>query len=145
MREKVAIAFGSFDILHPGHIYYLKGAARYGKLVVVVARDSSIRKLKGRLPLMDERSRLGLVGALRFVDRAVLGDRIRRWNDIYKVLAKYRPDYIVLGYDQKVDMEYLNRFLKENELKSRIVRIGPYRSATFKSSRLKDAVKRLTR
>jgi FAD synthetase len=145
LRKKVAIAFGSFDILHPGHLHYLRSASRYGRLVVVVARDESIRKLKGKPPLMSERSRLEIIKSLRFVDTAVLGDRIRRWNDIYRVLARYRPGYIVLGYDQKVDREYLGRFLKENGLRSRIVRIGPYRSATFKSSRLKEAAKRLTR
>lgn len=141
LDKKTAIAFGSFDVLHPGHIHYLKGASRYGKLIVVVARDNSIKKLKGRAPVIDEKSRLEIVGSLRFVDRSVLGDRIRKWNDIYKILLRYRPDYIVLGYDQKVDTAYLNRFLEENKLRSKIVRLRPFRSEGYKSRKLKKLLK----
>ncbi len=138
---KTAIAFGSFDILHPGHIHYLKGASRYGKLTVVVARDKSVEKLKGKRPVLDEKSRLDIISALRFVDRAVLGDRIDKWNDIYRVLIRYKPDYIVLGYDQKVDMKYLMHFIDENNLGSRIVRLKPFGASGFKSRKLKRLLK----
>ena len=139
-KNRTAIAFGSFDIIHPGHIRYLKGATRYGKLTVVVARDRSIRILKGTDPVMDERARVEIVGAIRFVDRAVLGRRVGKWNDIYKVLLLFRPDTIVLGYDQKVDMGYLKEFLNKNRLRSRIVRLPPYRDDIFKSSKLKKLI-----
>lgn len=135
---KTAMAFGSFDVLHPGHIHYLKGASRYGNLIVVVARDVNIRKLKGRDPLIDERSRLEIVGSLRFVHKAVLGGRVGKgWNDIYNILLKYRPDVLVFGYDQRIDMGYLKRFLGENGLRPRIVRLRPFREYRYKSSRLK--------
>ena len=141
MTKKIALAFGSFDIMHPGHLYYLRKAGTYGRLIVVVARDSSIIKLKGRKPLMDENSRLEIIRSIRFVDRAVLGDRIRRWNDIYKVLLKFRPDFIVFGYDQKVDEKYLKEFIKAHRLESKIIRVGPYKSHVFKSSKIKNAAK----
>ncbi len=141
MKSKIAMAFGSFDILHPGHVRYLRGASRYGKLIVVVARDKSIEKLKGRRPLIDEESRREMVGSLGFVDRAVLGDRIGRWNDIYRILIRYKPDFVVFGYDQKVDMKYLKRFLMEHKLNSRIVRIKAYKSGLYKSSKLKRLMK----
>ena len=137
MPDKTAMAFGSFDVLHPGHIKYLRGASRYGKLIVVVARDASIRKLKGRSAFVDERSRLEIVGSLRFVNRAVLGDRIRKWNDIYKVVLRMHPDFLVFGYDQKVDRGYLEKFISKNKLKCRIVRLGAYRATRYKSSKLK--------
>lgn len=135
------MAFGSFDILHPGHIHYLKSAAGYGTLTVVVARDASILRLKGRAPLMDENSRLEIIKSLSFVHRAALGGRIRKWNDIYKILLKYRPDIIALGYDQRIDMDYLNLFLKRNGLRSKVVRLRPFRSGSFKSSKLKKLMK----
>lgn len=140
MSEKVAMAFGSFDILHPGHIHYLKSASRYGKLVVIVARDESIEKLKGKKALIDEKSRREIIGSLRFVDRAVLGDRIREWNDIYKILVRFRPDFIVFGYDQKVDLEYLKEFLAKHGLKSKIVRLKAFKPYTYKSSKLKKLI-----
>lgn len=138
MKEKLAMAFGSFDVLHPGHIHYLKKASRYGRLVVVVARDDNIRKLKGRRPLIDEKSRLEMIGSLRFVHKAVLGTKAGKdWKDIYKVLVKYRPDILVFGYDQRIDMDYLDAFLKKNGLHPRIVRVGSFKEGRYKSSKLK--------
>ncbi|MDE1768495.1 MAG: FAD synthase [Candidatus Micrarchaeota archaeon] len=137
MKEKTVIAFGSFDVLHPGHLHYLRSASTYGRLIVVVARDDSILKAKGRRPLIDQKSRLELISSVRFVWRAVLGNRIEKKDDRYKVLLRFKPDYIALGYDQKADMERLKNFIVENGLRSRIIRIGAYKSRTFKSMKLK--------
>jgi FAD synthetase len=137
MKEKVAMAFGSFDILHPGHIHYLKAASRHGRLIVVVSRDSSVKMLKGAAPLMGEKARLEIVGSLKFVDRAVLGNRIRRWNDIYRIVLRFRPDFIVFGYDQKVDRKYLDRFLSRNGIAPKIVIAKPFIEYRYKSSKLK--------
>lgn len=134
---KTAVAFGTFDILHPGHIHYLRSASRYGKLVVVVARDKSVERLKGRAPLMDEKSRVEIVGSLKFVHRAVLGDSIGRWNDIYNILPRLKPDYLVFGYDQRVDMGYLKGFIAKKGLKVKIIRLWPVRKEKFKSSKLR--------
>jgi len=142
MDKKLALAFGSFDILHPGHLYYLRKASTYGRLIVVVARDSSIMKLKGRKPLMDEASRLEMVRSVRFVDKAVLGERIRRWNDVYNILLKFKPDFVVFGYDQKVDYAFLNKFLESHRLNPKVVRINAYRSNIFKSSKIKNAARK---
>ena len=138
--KKTVIAFGSFDIIHPGHLHYLRGASSYGNLVVVVARDESVEKLKGRKPLMDENSRLEMIGSIKFVHRAMLGHKIRKWNEIYNILLDVRPDVIALGYDQKVDMNYLVRFLEENGLNAKIVRITPFKGAKFKSSKLRKLI-----
>ncbi|MHB1829972.1 MAG: adenylyltransferase/cytidyltransferase family protein [Candidatus Micrarchaeaceae archaeon] len=140
MREKIAMAFGSFDILHPGHIHYLERASRYGKLIVVVARDESIRMLKGRKPLFGEGSRLEVVGALRFVHKAVLGNRIKNPDGIYRILLKYRPDFIVLGYDQEIDELKLRRNLGKYGINAKIKREKPFSSDVFKSSRLRKMI-----
>ncbi len=140
-RARTAMAFGSFDVFHPGHLHYLKMASRYGRLIVVVARDINIKKLKGREPLIDEQSRLEMVSSLRFVHKAVLGERVARgWNDVYKVLLRYRPDVLVFGYDQRIDMLYLRQFLDRNRLHPRIVRLGPYKQQRYKSSKLKALI-----
>ncbi len=139
-KNRIAVAFGSFDIIHPGHLHYLKKASRYGRLIVVVSRDSSIRKIKGFGPAMDERARREIVGSLKFVDRALLGNRMSKWNDIYEILKGIKPSVIVLGYDQKVDMAYLNEFLSKNGIHARIVRIGPYKPGVFKSSKIKEGL-----
>ncbi len=138
IMAKTAVAFGTFDILHPGHIHYLRSASRYGKLEVVVARDSSVEMLKGHAPLMDEKSRVEIVGSLKFVHKAVLGDSIRKWNDIYGILPRLKPDYLVFGYDQKVDMKYLKGIIEKNGLKVKIIRLRPVRKERFKSSKLRE-------
>lgn len=111
---------GSFDILHCGHLVYLESAKKLGDyLVVIVARNSNIKKIKGREPVFDEETRREMVGSLKMVDKAVIGHR----GDIYKILKEIRPDIIALGYDQKVNIDLLKKKLNKFGLKTRIVRI----------------------
>jgi len=114
------MAFGCFDILHMGHYTYLKNAKKLGdKLIVVVARDSTIRKFKKREPVLDEESRRKLVESLKFVDSAILGST----GDKYRIIKKIKPDAIALGYDQKQDEDILKKKLKEMGVKAKVVRI----------------------
>ncbi|HEY6239020.1 MAG TPA: adenylyltransferase/cytidyltransferase family protein [Thermoplasmata archaeon] len=90
------MATGVFDLLHPGHLYFLEQARRLGdELVVVVARDQTARRLK-REPYVPEHMRRQMVEALKPVDRAILGST----TDIYSTVLEVRPDIIALGYDQ---------------------------------------------
>jgi FAD synthetase len=117
---KKVVAMGSFDILHCGHLVYLESAKKLGDyLVVIVARNSNIKKIKGREPVFDEEARREMVGSLKMVDKAVIGHR----RDIYKILKEIRPDIIALGYDQKVNIDLLKKKLNKFGLKARIVRI----------------------
>ncbi|MEM1710739.1 MAG: DUF357 domain-containing protein, partial [Sulfolobales archaeon] len=65
---------GTFDIIHPGHIYYLSEASRLGLVYAVVARDSTVRRVKGKEPINDEVSRLEVLSSLKYVYKAILGD-----------------------------------------------------------------------
>lgn len=119
------MATGSFDILHPGHIYYLSKAKALGsRLIVVVARDSSIELFKKRKPLFNETERAELLGSLKMVDIAVLGNRISGREGIFSIIRKYRPDIIAMGYDQKPGAGRLRRWLKENGINAKVVRIS---------------------
>jgi FAD synthetase len=93
------MATGVFDLLHPGHLYFLREARKLGdELWVVVARDSTARRFKHE-PIMSEGSRVALVESLKPVDRAVLGHE----GNIYEILDEIRPDVIALGFDQVHD------------------------------------------
>jgi len=71
---KKVMCAGTFDIIHPGHLYYLSEAKKHGdKLVVVVARDNTSEKFKGKKPVHSERERLEAVKMLNIVNEAVLG------------------------------------------------------------------------
>ena len=129
------MCFGSFDVLHPGHMFYLREARRFGdKLVVVVARDSSIRKIKGKEPKYRERERLEHVRDAPFVDKAVLGYD----SDPYEIIEEIKPDIICLGYDQDSYSENLSEKLAERGLNPKIYRMKPYKEHVYKSSKLKD-------
>jgi len=116
------MATGVFDLLHPGQIYYLEQAKKLGdELVVVVARDSTARKLK-REPVNDEQTRLRLVSALKPVDKAVLGHE----GDVYQTVKELRPDLIALGWDQRWSEAELERELRSRGLGARIVKLKKY-------------------
>ena len=61
MKFPKVLAFGTFDIFHPGHEFYLKSAAKHGSLHVVVARDSTVESVKGRKPKNNEDARLAVI------------------------------------------------------------------------------------
>jgi len=133
-RKKIVLAFGTFDILHSGHLYYLKKARALGtELVVVVARDGTVVREKGFKPVKDERQRLAIIRALKFVDKAVLGMKTDKLN----VISKYKPDIIALGYDQKVSKQTIERFLRANNLRAKVVRLKAHKPASHKSSLLR--------
>ena len=132
---KKVMAFGSFDILHEGHIHYLKEAKDYGHLIVIVARDENILRFKGQKPKHDENYRLEQIKKLDFVDEAVIGHK----DDILKVLEEFKPDVICLGYDQStIQEEKLKQELEKRNLKAEIVRCKPFKPEIFKSSKLKE-------
>ena len=89
------MATGTFDLLHLGHIYYLKEAKKLGdRLAVVVSTDSTVRRLKHE-PVNHEQIRLNLIKELKIVDEAYLGHE----DDIYEIVKEIKPDVIALGFD----------------------------------------------
>jgi len=131
--RKVLI-FGTFDLLHPGHIYFLNKARSYGDyLIVVIARDRNLLKLKNKQPLFLERERLKMISCLAMVDCAALGDLEL---GSYAVIRKYNPDVICFGYDQKKLKEDFMRHIFLNNLSIKIHTIKAHKSKRYKSSLL---------
>ncbi len=101
---RTVMAFGSFDLIHPGHLFYLDNAKKKGdRLIVIIARNQTILKRKKKPPVFDEQDRLMLVSRLDMVDLTVLGDL----KDPFKCLETYHPDILCFGYDQEVDLKSL--------------------------------------
>jgi len=116
------MATGVFDLLHPGHLYFLREARKLGdELWVVVARDSTARRFKHE-PIMVEASRVQLVGALKSVDRAVLGHE----GNIYEILDEIRPDVIALGFDQVHDERRILEECRKRGLPTKVVRLPKF-------------------
>jgi len=124
------VATGTFDILHPGHLWYLKESAALGtELWVIVARDVNV-KHKPR-PIIPEEQREIMVGSLNGVYKAVLGDE----HDMFRPIEEIRPDIITLGFNQHFEESRLREALNERSLKTDIVRISEYSGTPFTSSR----------
>jgi len=116
------MATGTFDILHLGHIYFLKEAKKLGDtLAVVVATDSTVRKLKHE-PVNPEKIRLELIKELRVVDEAYLGHK----EDMYKIVKEIKPDIIALGYDQVHDEKSVEKELKKRNINAKVVRLTEF-------------------
>lgn len=121
VSEKRVFVGGTFDIIHPGHVYLLKEASKYGKLYVAVARDANSLKYKGREPINPEYWRLEVVSSIRYVYQAFLGDE----EDIIRSVEKVKPDVIMLGPDQRFDERDLVRELRDRGLENiSIVRLS---------------------
>lgn len=119
------LTFGTFDHLHPGHVAYLNEAAQKGDLFVIVARDRSVERIKGRKPDESEQVRSEAIER-RFPDATVvLGDS----EDYLAPVRAIAPDLIVMGYDQK-----LPPGVSEHDLPCPIEVASPYKPEEHKSS-----------
>jgi FAD synthetase len=116
------MASGTFDLLHMGHIYYLKEAKKLGDcLVVVVATDATVRHLKHE-PVTPENIRLNLIRELKVVDEAYLGHE----DDMYTIVEEIHPDIIALGFDQIHDEQKILKELQRKKIKVQVVRLPKY-------------------
>lgn len=135
---KKVLVFGTFDILHEGHRFLFKEAKKHGDfLIVVVARDKTVSRVKKRKTVFNEEKRLQAVLGVSDVDYAFLG----YVDDVYKVLDDVGPDVICLGYDQSHFVDKLEGELKKRKLKTKIVRLPPFKEHKFKSSLLRKKMK----
>jgi FAD synthetase len=102
------IAQGTFDVLHPGHLHYLREAAAMGDILhVIIARRENVTHK--RTPILADRQRRDMVATLDPVDSALLGDR----EDIFVPIERIDPDVIVLGHDQHHDEAGIESALTE--------------------------------
>ena len=127
MGKKVVCA-GTFDYLHQGHIDFLTQAKALGDgLVVIVARDETVKRIKGFLPTHNEELRMNRVRDTGIPDTVVLGNLE---EDIFHILDELKPDIIALGYDQRVSEEKVLTRCPG----CRVIRLDSYHPEKFKSS-----------
>ena len=114
------VAQGTFDLLHPGHIHYLRDAAGMGEeLHVIIARSANVTHKPP--PVVPDEQRREMVAALEPVDEANLGHP----EDIFVPIERIDPDVIALGYDQHHDEERLQAALRERGIDCEVRRASP--------------------
>ena len=141
------MVFGTFDGLHPGHLSFFKQARALKSLVpgqaknfmknsfliVSIARDKNVFKIKGKSPGKNEKERMILVKKCGLVDKVVLAGIKNHLPHI----IKENPDIIALGYDQKAYTRNLKKDLKNKGISVKIIRLKPYKEKLYKNHLLK--------
>lgn len=128
MKKSRVVCAGTFDHLHLGHASFLKQAKALGdELVVIVARDENVKRIKSIMPEHNETERRENVEKTRIPDKVVLG---LSEKDIFIILEQLKPDIIALGYDQRVSEEAIQKRLPN----CKIVRLKPFKPEKYKSS-----------
>lgn len=140
---KTVLVFGTFDILHPGHRWFLSQAASRGdRIIAAVSRDRFVLEWKGKSPSSDEKTRRSALIESGLVDDAVLSDPAQ---GSYDVLERIAPDIICLGHDQSALKDDLEAFLDKREKSEKpdkpekrplIVVLRPWKRSLYSSSRL---------
>jgi cytidyltransferase-like protein len=131
---KKVMVFGTFDILHPGHIHLLKEAKEYGDfLIVVIARDATVESVKRHKPAHDEITRRAQITALKIADKVRLGNL----DNKHDVLREEKPDIVALGYDQQYFIDDLEEALEDHV---QIVRLTAFNPDKYKSSKLRPEI-----
>lgn len=134
-KKKVVLASGTFDLLHLGHVRFLEEAKKAGgknaELIVIVARDNTVKARKGKKPIMPEDQRRALVESLKVVDEAILG-----WEDfsINKVIERIKPDIIAVGHDQVGIESEVIKAIEEKRVSIEIAKIGRFGKRELDSS-----------
>lgn len=134
-KRPIVLTAGVFDLLHLGHVKFLEEAKKMGgknaELIVIVARDKTVKNRKGEKPVMSENQRRALVESLEVVDEAILG--YEKFS-IDRVVQKIKPDIIALGHDQKGIGEIVRKAIMNKSLKIKVVEIGKFSEDELNSS-----------
>jgi cytidyltransferase-like protein len=131
-KKTKIMVFGTFDGLHKGHLNFFKQAKKLMKnsfLIVSIARDRNVFKIKGEYPNLKESARMDLVKKCKLIDQVILSGVKNHIPHIIKI----HPDIIALGYDQKAYVQNLKKDLKNKDILVKIVRLKPYKEKIYKN------------
>jgi glycerol-3-phosphate cytidylyltransferase len=110
MAETTVITFGTFDVLHVGHIRVLNRAAEFGdRLVVGVSSDALNLSKKGRTPIFTQDERLEIVSNLKVVDAVFVEESLELKREY---VIEHQADVLVMGDDWEGKFDFLNDVCK---------------------------------
>jgi FAD synthetase len=137
MNQNNVLIFGTFDILHPGHLKLIEFAKKLGSVNVALTPDELCLKYKGVNPVNNYNLRKKRLENISFVKEVVKADK---QPNSYNIIQKIKPDIIVLGYDQIGLKSTIQNRLKEFNSTARIIIANPYRADIYKSSKLRNTI-----
>ena len=132
------LTFGSFDVTHPGHSYYLSEAKKYGThLITIIATDKNIEKIKWKSPRNTQKQRFQELWELWISDEIIMGSE----ESPLSWIEKLQPHVICLWYDQRwIFVDALPEKISELWLSTEIIRIPAFHPEKYKSSILKEEI-----
>ncbi|SDQ14314.1 glycerol-3-phosphate cytidylyltransferase [Virgibacillus salinus] len=101
---KKVITYGTFDILHTGHINLLRRAKEYGDYLIVAISSDSFNALKGKAAYYTFEQRKAILEAVRYVDEVIPEDT---WEQKLEDVKKHNIDVFIMGDDWKGDFDFL--------------------------------------
>lgn len=129
---KTVLLFGTFDGLHEGHKYLLREAKKMGdRVVVVLALDEVVKRLKGRPPKHTYEERFATLDREGLADGIIPSDEI---EGTYSVVQSIQPDIVVFGYDQQELQRDLTDYLQKTNKNIRTVTLAAFEPERYKSS-----------
>lgn len=126
------LVFGTFDVIHPGHRYFLEQAGQLGdRLIAVIARDKFVEKAKNRKPVHNEKERISHILNSGLVDEAFLADEV---TGTYEIVERTSPQVVCFGHDQDMLAESFRQWLTIKDLKIEIETIAPFKRDQYSST-----------
>jgi len=134
---RTVLVFGTFDVIHPGHISFLRQARSHGdRLVVSVARDRFVLRKKDRVPVHSEQQRLAMIRETGLVDEAYLSDPV---PGTYSIVERIEPDIVCFGHDQHELQHNFDAWQKAGGRSIPTATLEAYKPEKYKSSKLNRA------
>ena len=106
---KRIITYGTFDLLHRGHVNLLKRAKELGDYLIVGVSTDEFNKLKGKNSYYSYNDRKYIVQAIKYVDKVIPE---KTWSQKINDIIKYNIDIFVIGDDWKGKFDFLNLYCK---------------------------------
>ncbi|MEM1597222.1 MAG: DUF357 domain-containing protein [Pyrobaculum sp.] len=129
-NDKVVMVAGTFEILHPGHLAYLREAWRLGYVVAVVSSDHNAERIKGRRLVIPQSQRAEVLSSLYYVHKVVPG----KPGDIFDILNEVRPDVVLLGPNQHVSEDVVRKEAEKRGLALEVRRLAELRQCELCST-----------
>lgn len=135
--QTTVLIFGTFDLLHAGHENMIAQARALGNHVTaIIARDDTVRKIKGNPPYNNEKQRAKNLRNAKLVDKVIIGSS----GNKYDIIRKVRPDVIALGYDQFAFTLGLEKLIIDEKMNTQIHRLRAFKPQIYKSSIIRSSL-----
>jgi FAD synthetase len=138
--EKIVLAGGCFDILHEGHLIFIKSAKKHGtKLIILLESDANVKKLKGEeRPIHPQTERAKILSSVKDVDLIVMLSEMKKAEDYAKLINQIKPDVVAVTKD---DPYGKNKTLQAENAGAKLVAVTK-RVEGKSTTRLVDFIKR---